>query len=353
MDDALRCGCENKFIEVSRLKKFYPIRRGVLRRVIGHVKAVNDVSFDIIRGETLGLVGESGCGKTTVGRSILHLLKPTDGFVKYKGKDVGILQKNDNAALRRIMQIIFQDPYGSHNPRMSVADIIGEAPVYHKLVSKKDADCYVVDIMNKVGLRPESRAKYPHEFSGGQRQRIGIARVLAMKPEFVVCDEPVSALDVSIQSQVLNLLADLREEFSLTYLFISHDLSVVKHISDRVAVLYLGKIVELAAKDDFFGNPMHPYSQALISAIPIPDVDVKTKRIILKGDIPSPIDLPVGCRFRPRCPWADRECTITEPSLSAHNKNGHKTACLKASEPHHYGGRPIEAAALLEQEVTI
>ncbi|MDR0648555.1 MAG: dipeptide ABC transporter ATP-binding protein [Synergistaceae bacterium] len=317
---------ERCLVDVLRLKKYYPIRRGILRRTAGHVKAVNDVSFKIRRGETLGLVGESGCGKTTIGRSILRLIRPSAGTVTFDGVDVGTLQKSDNAALRRKMQIIFQDPYGSLNPRMNVSDIIGEAPLYHGLTTKAEADDYVVSVMEKVGLRPESRAKYPHEFSGGQRQRIGIARVLAMKPEFVVCDEPVSALDVSIQSQVLNLLADLRREFSLTYLFISHDLSVVKHISDRVAVLYLGKIVEIAPKEDFFGSPMHPYSQALISAIPVPDPDAERNRVILEGDVPSPVNPPEGCIFSTRCPRAMDRCKAEEPPLV--DRGGHQVACF-------------------------
>lgn len=318
-----------KYIEVSNLKQYYPIRRGILKRVVGHVKAVNDVSFEIERGETLGLVGESGCGKTTVGRTILHLIKPTGGSVRFMGEDVGEMQARDNASLRGKMQIIFQDPYGSLNPRMNVADIIGEAPLFHGLVLKSDLTEYVCDIMQKVGLRPESRRRYPHEFSGGQRQRIGIARVLAMKPEFVVCDEPVSALDVSIQSQVLNLLTDLREEFGLTYLFISHDLSVVKHISDRVAVLYLGKMVELATKEEFFKNPMHPYSQALISAIPVPDPGASRGRIILEGDVPSPIDPPEGCIFSTRCPKAFDRCHSEEPPLEASAGHGeHRVACF-------------------------
>jgi peptide/nickel transport system ATP-binding protein/oligopeptide transport system ATP-binding protein len=317
---------KRKLVDVLHLKKYYPIKRGILRRVVGQIKAVNDVSFQIRRGETLGLVGESGCGKTTIGRSILRLLAPSAGTVTFDGIDVETLQKNDNAALRRRMQIIFQDPYGSLNPRMNVSDIIGEAPLYHKLTTKDEADGYVVEIMRKVGLRPESRAKYPHEFSGGQRQRIGIARVLAMKPEFVVCDEPVSALDVSIQSQVLNLLADLREEFSLTYLFISHDLSVVKHISDRVAVLYLGKMVEIAPKEDFFSSPMHPYSQALISAIPVPDPDAGKNRIILEGDVPSPINPPEGCIFSTRCPKTMDRCKLEAPLLAG--RGGHEVACF-------------------------
>jgi oligopeptide/dipeptide ABC transporter ATP-binding protein len=319
---------EGKYLEVNHLSQFYPIRRGILKRVVGHVKAVSNVSFEIKKGETLGLVGESGCGKTTIGRTILHLIKPTGGDVKLKGFDVGAMQKNDNASLRRLMQIIFQDPYGSLNPRMNVADIIGEAPLYHGIVSRTELTGYVNDIMEKVGLRPESRAKYPHEFSGGQRQRIGIARVLAMKPEFVVCDEPVSALDVSIQSQVLNLLVDLREEFSLTYLFISHDLSVVRHISDRVAVLYLGKLVELAPKEEFFGNPMHPYARALISAIPQPDPDAGKNRIILEGDVPSPINPPEGCIFSTRCRNAADRCIAEEPRLKDAVGNGHQVACF-------------------------
>ncbi|UQZ90167.1 peptide ABC transporter substrate-binding protein [Deltaproteobacteria bacterium Smac51] len=316
-----------KFVEVKNLKQYYPIRRGVLKRVVGHVKAVNDVSFNIRKGETLGLVGESGCGKTTIGRTILHLIKPTAGEVNFEGRDVGQQQKADNAWLRRHMQIIFQDPYGSLNPRMNVADIIGEAPLFHGLIKKSEYFDYIDDIMRKVGLRPEARAKYPHEFSGGQRQRVGIARVLAMKPEFVVCDEPVSALDVSIQSQVLNLLADLRDEFKLTYLFISHDLSVVRHISDRVAVLYLGKMVEVAPKELFFESPLHPYAEALISAIPVPDPEAAKNRIILEGDVPSPINPPTGCIFSTRCPKVMERCKVEEPKLTDQG-GGHCVACF-------------------------
>lgn len=320
-------GSGRNYLEIRNLKQFYPIRRGILKRTVGHVQAVNDVSFDINRGETLGLVGESGCGKTTVGRTILHLIQPTGGSVTFKGRDVGEMYRQDNAELRRLMQIIFQDPYGSLNPRMNVAQIIGEAPLYHGLVTRRELDDYVVDIMLKVGLRPENRAKYPHEFSGGQRQRIGIARALGMKPEFVVCDEPVSALDVSIQSQVLNLLADLRRELGLTYLFISHDLSVVRHISDRVAVLYLGKLVEIAPKEAFFANPLHPYAQALTSAIPVPDPDAAQRRIILEGDVPSPINPPSGCIFSTRCPKAADRCKTEEPKLRDRG-GGHEVACF-------------------------
>ncbi|MDR1651808.1 MAG: dipeptide ABC transporter ATP-binding protein [Synergistaceae bacterium] len=318
--------CEENYIEVSELKRYYPIKRGVLRRTVGHIKAVDGVSFCIKRGETLGLVGESGCGKTTVGRTILRLIEPTSGSVRLCGEDVGELERRSGASLRRRMQIIFQDPYGSLNPKMTVQDIIGEAPVFHGIVSRRDAAAYVCEMMDLVGLRPESRAKYPHEFSGGQRQRIGIARVLAMKPEFVVCDEPVSALDVSIQSQVLNLLADLRDAFSLTYLFISHDLSVVKHIADRVAVLYLGHLVETAPKEKFFGNPLHPYSQALISAIPSTNPEAKRERIILEGDVPSPADPPSGCVFSTRCPKARPVCRENPPEMRDMG-DGHTTAC--------------------------
>jgi len=316
-----------KYLEIKNLKQLFPIKKGVFKRTVGYVRAVNDVSFDIEKGETLGLVGESGCGKTTVGRTILHLIRPTSGTVTFKGRDVSEMHRQNDAELRRLMQIIFQDPYGSLNPRMNVAQIIGEAPFYHGVISRGEFDDYVVDIMQKVGLRPENRAKYPHEFSGGQRQRIGIARALGMKPEFVVCDEPVSALDVSIQSQVLNLLADLRNEFGLTYLFISHDLSVVRHIADRVAVLYLGKIVEIGPKRDFFERPLHPYSQALVSAIPVPDPDAGRKRVILEGDVPSPINPPSGCIFSTRCPKVMNRCRMEEPKLK-NMGNGQETACF-------------------------
>jgi oligopeptide/dipeptide ABC transporter ATP-binding protein len=305
----------SRYLTVRGLKKYFPLRKGVFRRASGHVKAVDDVSFFINERETLGLVGESGCGKSTTGRTLLHLLEPTEGEVYFDGCDVGQILKEDPKELRRQMQIIFQDPYGSLNPRMTVFNIVGEAVGYHGLVASSDLDDYVCDMLARCGLRPEHRFRYPHEFSGGQRQRIGIARALALKPRFVVCDEPVSALDVSIQSQVLNLLKDLQEEMKLTYLFISHDLSVVRHISDRIAVMYLGRLVELAAKADFFSNPLHPYTQALLSAIPLPDPRRKGKRILLEGDVPSPINPPSGCRFHTRCPKAAERCRVDVPPL--------------------------------------
>lgn len=315
------------YLEIKNIKKYFPIRKGLFRKVVGNVKAVNDVSFFINKGETLGLVGESGCGKTTVGRMIQGLITPTEGSVKLEGKELTSLDTKDKAALCCTMQMIFQDPYGSLNPKMTVGEIIGEAPLYHGITDKAHLHEYVASIMEKVGLRPESRLKYPHEFSGGQRQRIGIARALALKPSIVICDEPVSALDVSIQSQVLNLLADLKDELGLTYLFISHDLSVVKHISDRVAVLYLGKLVELAPKTEFFEQQLHPYSQALISAIPVPDPTAKSNRVILKGDVPSPINPPSGCIFSTRCPKAQERCRAEEPHMKEVSQ-GRFTACF-------------------------
>lgn len=317
----------SEYLTVCNLKKYFPIKRGVFRRTVAHVRAVDDVSFFIKKQETLGLVGESGCGKSTTGRSLLHLLQPTGGSVHFRGQDVAALLAKNPGKIRQNMQIIFQDPYGSLNPRMNVRDIVGEAVRYYGLCKSSELDDYVVSILEKCGLRSEHRLRYPHEFSGGQRQRIGVARALAVKPQFVVCDEPVSALDVSIQSQVLNLLKDLQREMKLTYLFISHDLSVVRHISDRIAVMYLGKMVELADKKSFFANPMHPYTEALLSSIPEPDPDAVKKRILLEGDVPSPVNPPPGCPFHTRCPRAMERCSREIPKFQDSN-NGHFVACF-------------------------
>lgn len=317
----------SEYLTVTDLKKYFPIKKGVFQKTVGNVHAVDGVSFFIKERETLGLVGESGCGKTTAGRTLLHLLPPTEGKIFFQGKDVEERLKRDAAEVRKHMQIIFQDPYGSLNPRLTVRDIVGEAVRYYGMYRGRELDSYVSEILHKCGLRPEHRFRYPHEFSGGQRQRIGVARALALKPDFVVCDEPVSALDVSIQSQVLNLLKDLQEEMHLTYLFISHDLSVVKHISDRIAIMYLGKIVELAAKKEFFANPLHPYTQALLSSIPVPDPARKADRVILEGDVPSPADPPGGCRFHTRCPFVMERCRKEEPAF-INQGNDHFVACF-------------------------
>lgn len=315
-------------LQVRGLKKHFPIRKGIFRNVVGLVKAVDGVDLAIRRGETLGLVGESGCGKSTLGRTLMHLLPPTAGTVLFDGEDVGETLKKDPSGIRRRIQIIFQDPYGSLNPRMTVREIVGEAVRYHGVVTeKKELDEYVVKVLVRAGLRPEHRFRYPHEFSGGQRQRIGIARALAMNPEFIVCDEPVSALDVSIQSQVLNELRDLQEELGLTYLFITHSLSVVKFISDRIAIMYLGKIVELAQKDEVFAHPLHPYTQALLSAIPQPDPEERGRRILLEGDLPSPANPPQGCRFHTRCRHAMARCAEQEPPFRDQG-DGHWAACF-------------------------
>ncbi|RCW55388.1 ABC transporter ATP-binding protein [Halanaerobium sp. ST460_2HS_T2] len=314
-------------LEVKNLKKYFPVKAGIFKRTVAQVKAVDDISFAVEAGETLGLVGESGCGKSTTGRTILRLLEATSGEVIFEGKSVMDLGPKEMRAIRRDMQIIFQDPYASLNPRMTVADIVGEPLVIHKLVeSKEEKNRRVEEILENVGMAKEYMNRYPHEFSGGQRQRIGVARALAVDPKLIIADEPVSALDVSVQAQVINLLQDLQKEFGLTYLFIAHDLSVVKHISDRVAVMYLGKIVELTDKKELFKNPMHPYTQSLLSAIPEADPKKKKDRIILEGDVPSPVDPPSGCRFHPRCPKAFEPCPKIEPDYKDYG-DGHFAAC--------------------------
>ncbi len=316
-------------LQVRNLKKYFPVKTGVLQRVSDHVLAVDDVSFSVRNGETLGLVGESGCGKTTIGRTILRLTEPTAGDIKFDDKDLLKLKGEELKAVRRDMQIIFQDPYSSLDPRMRIGDSVMEGLEIHKIGDKKDRYQMAVDTLKKVGLEEYHSRRYPHEFPGGQRQRIGIARALALNPRFIVCDEPVSALDVSIQSQVLNILKDLQKEFGLTYLFIAHNLGVVEHISNRVAVMYLGKMVELADRDELFRNPLHPYTKALMSAIPIPNPKLKRERIILKGDVPSPLNPPKGCRFHPRCPIAVAQCSVEEPPF-IEKTPGHSVACWLA-----------------------
>lgn len=311
---------------VNNLKKYFPIKAGILRRTVNHVRAVENISFTIKRGETLGIVGESGCGKSTTGRTLLRLLEKTDGEVFYNNQNIFELPKSEMRKLRTEMQIVFQDPYSSLNPRMTVGAIVGESLREHGLAKGREVTEKVQEVIEKCGLAPYHIRRYPHEFSGGQRQRIGIARALALNPQFVVCDEPVSALDVSIQSQILNLLMDLQEDMGLTYLFISHDLSVVKHISDRIGVMYLGSMVELTKKNELFDNPLHPYTQALLSAIPIPDPKLKRKRIILQGDIPSPANPPSGCRFHTRCPHVMPHCKTDVPEFKE-AADGHYVAC--------------------------
>src|SRR5215472_8465972 len=327
-----RSRCMTALLEVEGLKKHFPIHQGVFSRISGHVYAVDGVSFHIDRGETLGLVGESGCGKSTVGRTLLKLLEPTAGSIKIRGTDIAGLDPDRKLPYRRQMQMIYQDPYASLNPRMSAGDIVGEPLIIHGVGAPDDRRERVAQLFERVGLRPELTRAYPHEFSGGQRQRIGIARALSLGPELIVGDEPVSALDVSIQAQIINLLMDLQEEFELSYLFVAHDLAVVEHISHRVAVMYLGRIVELASKEELFGNPLHPYTEALLAAVPIPDPTAQRRRIILAGDVPSPIKPPPGCRFHTRCPYAFDRCRVEEPKLTE-PVAGHRVACHLREAP--------------------
>ena len=318
-------------LQVNDLKMHFPIYRGVFQRQVGAVRAVDGVSFDVRRGETLGLVGESGCGKSTTGRTILQLYKPTAGTVTFDGTDLVKLKGEQLRQMRRKMQMIFQDPYASLNPRMTVAQLVGEPLIVHNAATATEINERVAHLLELVNLNPAFSTRYPHEFSGGQRQRIGVARALALQPSFIICDEPISALDVSIQAQVVNLLEELQDQFSLTYLFIAHDLSMVKHISDRVAVMYLGVIVELAGRDELYAKPLHPYTQALLSAVPIPDpvADAKRKRTILQGDVPSPVNPPSGCRFRTRCPIAEAVCAESRPEFRE-IRPGHFVACFFA-----------------------
>jgi len=319
---------DNTLIHVENLVKHFPITRGFFQKQIGAVRAVDDVSFSIQRGETLGLVGESGCGKSTTGRCILQLYRPTSGRVEFDGVDLVSLNKDDLRHTRRTMQMIFQDPYASLNPRMTVGEIVGEPLLIHKVASGREVLERVAYLLEVVNLNPSFASRYPHEFSGGQRQRIGVARALSLQPSFIVCDEPISALDVSIQAQVVNMLEELQQRFNLTYLFIAHDLSVVRHISTRVAVMYLGVIVELAGRKELYNSPLHPYTQALLSAVPIPDpsAEARRKRTILEGDVPSPADPPSGCRFRTRCPIADQACAVARPQFRE-IRPGHFVAC--------------------------
>jgi oligopeptide/dipeptide ABC transporter ATP-binding protein len=313
-------------LEVQDLKKHFVIQKGVLRRSAGHVFAVDGVSFSIARGETLGLVGESGCGKSTVGRAVLRLIEPTDGSIKLDGQDITHISKAELRPYRRQMQIIFQDPFSSLDPRMSAGDIVGEPLRVHRIARGKSRTARVAELFERVGLRKAQMSNYPHQFSGGQRQRIGIARALALSPKLIIADEPVSSLDVSIQAQVLNLLMDLQRELGLAYLFISHNLAVVEHISHRIAVMYLGRIVEYTDKKSLFTTPLHPYTELLLSAVPVPDPSIKRKKRVLQGDVPSPVNPPAGCHFHTRCPYAVDRCKVETPALRE-IRPGHRAAC--------------------------
>jgi oligopeptide/dipeptide ABC transporter ATP-binding protein len=313
-------------LEVANLRKHYPVRRGLFSRISGHVYAVDGISFSIAEGETLGLVGESGCGKSTAGKTILKLIDPSAGSVRVRGQPIEALTRHEMRPYRRDLQVVFQDPYSSLNPRLSAGAIVAEPLINYGIASGADLKARVAALFQKVGLREDQMARYPHEFSGGQRQRIGIARALALNPKLIVCDEPVSALDVSVQAQVINLLMDLQREFGLSYLFIAHDIAVVEHICHRIAVMYLGKIVELTDRRSLFSNPLHPYTEALLSAVPVPNPKAKKKRIILSGDVPSPINPPPGCRFHTRCPYAFERCKLEEPQMRE-LRPGHFAAC--------------------------
>lgn len=320
---------KKELLKVEGLKQYFPIKGGFLGRTVNHVKAVDDISFTVYEGETVSIVGESGCGKSTTGRAILRLEEPTEGSVVFQGTDLTKISKGEMRKFRKDLQIIFQDPYASINPRQTVASVLNEAMQIQNVLPPDQRRARIEQLLETVGLRPYQADRYPHEFSGGQRQRIGIARALSVDPKLIICDEAVSALDVSIQAQVLNLLEELQDEYGLTYLFISHDLGVVRHISDRIIVMYLGKIVEIADKDSLFEKPQHPYTKALLSAIPVPDPDAVKNRIVLKGDVPSPIDPPAGCRFHTRCPFATDKCRTEEPVLRTTNemKDTHEAAC--------------------------
>ncbi len=324
-------------LKIEHLKKYFPVKAGVFRSTIGWIKAVDDVSFTVYAGETFGIVGESGCGKSTLGLAILRLYEPTSGRIVFEGKEIHNLPQSKFLQYRKNLQMIFQDPFSSLNPRMTVGSIIEEGMNIHKIGNPRERSAMVMDLLQKVGLQNDAMNRFPHEFSGGQRQRIGIARALAMNPKLMIADEAVSALDVSIRSQIINLMVDLKNEFHLTYLFISHDLSIIKHLCDRIMVMYLGKTVEIASRYDLFKTPLYPYTVALISAVPVPDPDYHIERIILPGDVPSPIDPPSGCRFHPRCPVAQNRCSEEEPQLIDQDKN-HFVAChypgsLKISTP--------------------